>query len=731
MANRKGQIVLLAGMAAGTTEVGGTLDASAPNGGDGGFIETSGAHVHVADAARISTLAADGKTGTWLIDPHDYTIAASGGDITGSALSSHLGSSSVTILSSNGGAAGSGNINVNDAVSWGANTLTLTAANNININAVMTAGGSAGLVLNTAAANGADLGVRGGTVNALPGGRVDFTGGSNTLTINSHPYTIITTLGMAGDTSTTSLQGIANNLTGYYALGSNIDASATSTWNGGAGFTPIGDFATPFTGTFDGLGHTISSVTIKSAAADVGLFGYAGDDAPSAPSTIRNIGLLGGSVIGTANNSNVGSLAGSNDGTISRAYATSNVSGVGDGNAVGGLVGSNCYCGTITLSYATGTVTGDTNSFTGGLVGVNAGSVTQAYATGAVVAGTGAAAGGLVGDNKATITQSYATGAVTVGASGYAGGLAGANDDSITQTYATGRVTGDAGSSIGGLVGDNLSTGNIGSSYWDTAATGQPQGAGTNAGTFIATGLSTASAMAQGSYAGWNFTTTWRNYDGHTYPLLKNLLIPLTITASNAAKTYDGVAYAGGNGVTYSRLPNANLLGAPTYGGTSQGATNAGSYTIVPSGYWSNQQGYDIQYVSGALTVNPATLLFTADAVNRLYGVANPVFTGSVTGFVGGDTFASATAGTLFWTSLADVNSLAGWYAINGSGLTALNYIFAQAPGNASALTVRAPLPLGAAWLIASLQPDSKSSSKLGALTTHVVQIVGSGVRLP
>ena len=68
--NRAGKIVLLGGMAAGTTQVAGTLDASAPNGGDGGFIETSAAHVQVADGAKITTLAAAGNTGTWLIDPH-------------------------------------------------------------------------------------------------------------------------------------------------------------------------------------------------------------------------------------------------------------------------------------------------------------------------------------------------------------------------------------------------------------------------------------------------------------------------------------------------------------------------------------------------------------------------------------------------------------------------------------------------------------------------------------
>src|SRR5690606_11059067 len=66
--NRDGTIVLLGGMRAGTTRVSGTLDASAPTGGDGGFIETSAAHIKIEDSARITTAAAHGNTGEWLID---------------------------------------------------------------------------------------------------------------------------------------------------------------------------------------------------------------------------------------------------------------------------------------------------------------------------------------------------------------------------------------------------------------------------------------------------------------------------------------------------------------------------------------------------------------------------------------------------------------------------------------------------------------------------------------
>jgi len=141
-----GTITLLGGMEAGTVNVGGTLDASAPDGGNGGFIETSAAQAHVADNdAVITTRATNGKSGTWLVDPTDFTIAASGGDITAANLQSQLASGNVSFSSSNGSGGTSGNVNVNQAVTWSANTtLTLTASNNVVLNAAITNTGASG-----------------------------------------------------------------------------------------------------------------------------------------------------------------------------------------------------------------------------------------------------------------------------------------------------------------------------------------------------------------------------------------------------------------------------------------------------------------------------------------------------------------------------------------------------------------------------------------------------------
>ena len=144
--NHNGEITLLGGMTAGQVNVGGTLDASAPNGGNGGFIETSGAQAHIADGAVITTKAI-GKDGTWLVDPTDFTIdtAANGGDITASTLVSQLANGNVAFASTDGKNGTSGNVNVNQAVTWSANTtLTLTASNNVNLNAAITNTGASG-----------------------------------------------------------------------------------------------------------------------------------------------------------------------------------------------------------------------------------------------------------------------------------------------------------------------------------------------------------------------------------------------------------------------------------------------------------------------------------------------------------------------------------------------------------------------------------------------------------
>jgi filamentous hemagglutinin family protein len=156
--NVNGTIKLLGGMGNGTMNVGGTLDASAPNGGNGGFIEASAAYVKIASGVKVTTAAATGLTGTFLIDPQDFIIG-SGGNISGADLSALLVTNSVTIRTAIGNDvkvagtppvenrytanSGNGDIFVNDAISWTASssptTLSLLATRDVNINQSITA----------------------------------------------------------------------------------------------------------------------------------------------------------------------------------------------------------------------------------------------------------------------------------------------------------------------------------------------------------------------------------------------------------------------------------------------------------------------------------------------------------------------------------------------------------------------------------------------------------------
>ena len=682
-------------ISSGNLKLAGTLLATGSEAGQsGGSVETSGQTV------RISGQVNAGRGGTWLLDPNDLTIDAALAGTIDTALNA---GTSVTEQTTASGTGGSGDIIVASPLTWSTSaSLTFSAYRNIDVNANITS--SAGGAVTLYADNS---GTGTGTVNFGGGNQVSTSGavsifynptGNNNSTVNVTSYTSPTNYSgnIANGGALTAymlvntlydLQNVENNLSGTYALGGNIGASATSAWNANSGFTPIGTVAVPFNGTFDGLGYTVSGLTINlPATADVGLFGSTGT-----ASTIQNLGLIGGSVIGL---SSAGGLVGSNTGTISNSYNTGSVTG---GSSLGGLMGSNT--GTVSNSSATGNVSG--TSSLGGLMGSNTGTVSYSYATGNVN-GT-SSLGGLMGSNTGAVSNSYATGNVTgtsslgglMGSSttgpvsnSYAtgnvsgttsvGGLMGSSTGPVIDTYATGGVSGTT--SVGGLMGS--SSGPVSNSYWNTQTSGQPTSPG-------GTGLTSVQMMQSANFNSWDFAHTWIIYNGLTDPLLQSFMTPLAVTANNATETYNGQPYSGGNGVTYSNTPSGNLLGTVNYTGTSQGAVNVGNYAITPGGLYSNQQGYIISYAGATLAVTAAALTVTANAQSRVYGAANPTLTYNETGLVNGDTLTGALATT------ATTTSNVGAYGITQGTLAAssnytLSYTGANLTVTAAALTVTA-----------------------------------------
>ena len=645
------------------TSINGSISAKAGNlGGDGGNIETSASKVSIGDLTTINTSASQGKSGTWTIDPTDFTVASSGGDITGTSLSSQLSTTGVAILSTLGASGTAGNININDAITWSSNTaLTLNAQNNININSEITAtGASAKLALRygQGAASTGNLSnyFVNAPINLQSGNNFSTKLGSDGSTIN---YTVIKSLGAAGSIGGLDLQGINGVLNGNFALGSNLDASSTTSWNSGAGFAPIGSLANPFSGRFDGLGHTISALTINQPTnANIGLFG-----ATLGATTIQNIGLLGGTTIGAAG---TGGLVGNNDaGLIKNSYNTGSVTGAA---GTGGLVGSN-ISGNLINDYATGNVKGDAG--TGGLLGSSTnitGSVSYSYATG-IVDGTGsqnlvgiggAGVGGLVGSmGTGSIDNSYATGNI-YGAAG-SGGLVGSITGNIRDSYATGNIYGAAGT--GGIAGS--SSGVVANSY----ATGNSVGA---AGTSSLVGDGTSSyanAANVSNSVGLGLANTFAPSIDYSKA------ITITVTTNSASKTYNGLIYSGGYSVNYLMPLGAVALGLISYSGLSQSAINVNNYSIISSGLIPTPT-YKYLFNNGTLAITPADLILTGTQVyNGTTTLASSNLT--ATGVLG-QTFALTGLGTSDLTTanvqtnqtLANVTHLALGVSTAGSGVS-------------------------------------------------------------
>ena len=162
-------------------------------------------------------------------------------------------------------------------------------------------------------------------------------------------------------------------------------------WNAGAGWQPIGGATSgnQYNTTFQGNGKIIHNLFIsRSSEAYNGLFKTLGPNAEVTALGIHNAAITGGEYAGI--------LAGSNAGKIAAVYTTGAVSGA---TWVGGLVGSNSG-GSIVACYSTASVyvrkyeTGNNVPYAGGLVGAidSGGTVTASYATGPVTGQTGVSA---------------------------------------------------------------------------------------------------------------------------------------------------------------------------------------------------------------------------------------------------------------------------------------------------------------------------------------------------
>ncbi|MCI5118952.1 MAG: hypothetical protein D3913_13590, partial [Candidatus Electrothrix sp. LOE1_4_5] len=342
--------------------------------------------------------------------------------------------------------------------------------------------------------------------------------------------------------SCAELQDINNDLAGDYYLTDDIDCSDLS-------FMPIGDADTPFTGTFDGNGFTISNVSIDRPAMNyVGLFGYAGTDAAISDVNLTGIEITGNSHVGglfgqlyygtvtdvhvegtIKGNVVLGGLGGyAVSSIISHASSSGSVGMLDDptGNFsqifYGGLIGGNIrgnQISEISCSSSDAEVTG--NYRVGGLVGHNSGTITSSFATGPVKGFY--RVGGLAGENiSGTIVDCFATGSVSgfgnitgLPDSHELGGLVGlqyryGDEPVIMNSYATGSVTGGI-RNMKGILGLKLN-GSCTGTFWDKTTSGVSSDA------CGSVGLTTEEMQDQETYVDWDFDETWMM---NGYPVLQ------------------------------------------------------------------------------------------------------------------------------------------------------------------------------------------------------------------
>jgi hypothetical protein len=247
-----------------------------------------------------------------------------------------------------------------------------------------------------------------------------------------------------------------------------------------------------------------------------------------------------------------------------------------------------------------------------------------------------------------------------------------------------GKTYGDANPALSGITLDGVGTNNA-TLDWGNAITTT-----TNAGTYA---YGTPNVLSVTSNNG---RSVYVEYGRGALTINK---APLTVTANDATKTYDGQAFTGGNDVTYSGFVNNDndsaLSGALSYGGTAQGAKNAGSYTITASGL--TAQNYDITYVDGALTVNKATISgITGITANKTYdgttaatlNTAHAAFTG----MVAGDNLTVATAAGAFTDKNAGTGKTVNISGMSLGGADADNYTLATTTAKITADITRATI---------------------------------------
>jgi DNA-binding beta-propeller fold protein YncE len=185
------------------------------------------------------------------------------------------------------------------------------------------------------------------------------------------------------------------------------------------------------------------------------------------------------------------------------------------------------------------------------------------------------------------------------------------------------------------------------------------------AGTVLATGASTLSVT---------FTPTdTKDYASTTQT------VSLTVTKATPAITWPApAAITYGSPITAAQLnATASVPGTFTYTPTLGAVLSAGSQPLSVTFTPADTTNYVATTSSAALIVNKAPLAISANSFARVYGAANPTFTGGVSGGVNGDTFVET-----FSTTATPAGIVGGYPIVPAvTGANAADYIITPTNG--------------------------------------------------
>lgn len=323
--------------------------------------------------------------------------------------------------------------------------------------------------------------------------------------------------------------------------------------------------------------------------------------------------------------------------------------------------------------------------------------VTTTYGTsasaGAVSLGGDVFAGDVVSAELANVVSPVYTGSNNLKAGSYSQSVGSTLSGADSANYSfTGLATGTANyivnklaltgsiSTASSVYGDTL---NVGTANFNNALANDNLGVATVA--VSTTGNTSASGnLKAGTYTGIQSVTALSGADADNYTfsgVVGNYTVDkaaLDVVLNNDSKTYNGLAYSGGNGVTYSGFISGEtesaLGGSLIYGGSSQGAKNAGSYVIGASGL--SADNYNINYINGALAVNKANAVVTANSGSVTYnGLSQSISGFFASGLVNNESEAVLTGVTAGGSGI-DV----GTYTTSAGGMD-VNYNLSFLPG--------------------------------------------------